>query len=161
LTGINVLPILKEVAFRWKDFYIDTARQEQFECQRETMNIRLRTDGLNEPLTVDYPKCLEFLDWFENKYGGMITQVAIVHLSPNGKVYPHIDREVWLQDKDRFHLVLSGYYNTVVSDKNEMFSAGDLWWFDNKQRHYVDNASPLPRISIIFDVKDSNWREII
>jgi ectoine hydroxylase-related dioxygenase (phytanoyl-CoA dioxygenase family) len=74
--------------------------------------------------------------------------------------------------KDRFHLVLSGYYENVVAmppkpestfieDEIELYSAGDLWWFDNKQMHHVENKSKLPRVAIIFDVLGSYFREKI
>ena len=165
--NINVLPMLKEVATQWDDFYIDTGRQDTIECQRETMSINLvmadvttkdvsETNATKETEAYDrYPKIREFMHWFEETYGGLIFRIAIVHLPPDGKVHPHIDRGSYYYDKDRFHLVLSGYYDMIVEDKSELFSAGELWWFNNKKMHDVKNASPMPRICIIFDVHNS------
>ena len=40
--NINVLPMLKEVAMQWKDFELETGRQDTIECQRMTQSINLR-----------------------------------------------------------------------------------------------------------------------
>jgi len=45
-------------------------------------------------------------------------------------------------------------------DEVELYSAGDLWWFDNKDTHHVENKSKLPRVAVIFDVLESHWREM-
>ena len=50
---------------------------------------------------------------------------------------------------------------TFIEDEIELYSAGDLWWFDNKQMHHVENKSKLPRVAIIFDVLGSYFREKI
>ena len=70
-----------------------------------------------------------------------------------GKVYPHKDGGEYYENKDRFHLVLSGYYDYTVDDETQRFGAGDLFWFDNKKMHSSINATPIPRISLIFDVE--------
>ena len=189
--NINVLPMLKEVVMQWKDFDIDTGRQDTIECQRMTQSINLRKakkeTAVNMPQvhinnnhnTIDtetyerYPKIKEFMNWFESTYGGEIHRIAIVHLPPEGVVDSHIDEGAYYADKDRFHLVLSGYYNNIVmkdpmpestfiEDDIEMYSAGDLWWFDNKSMHNVENITKnIPRIAIIFDVLGSYFREKI
>jgi len=48
--------------------------------------------------------------------------------------------------------------STFIEDDIEMYSAGDLWWFDNKSMHNVENiTNNIPRIAIIFDVLGSTW----
>jgi len=169
--------MLKEVVMQWKDFDIDTGRQDNIECQRMTQSINLRkaltSDGIlglhindnhntiNTETYGRYPKVKEFMNWFESTYGGEIHRIAIVHLPPEGVVDSHIDEGEYYADKDRFHLVLSGYYNNIIMNEDirkndiEMYSAGDLWWFDNKSMHNVENITKnIPRIAIIFDVLD-------
>ena len=51
--------------------------------------------------------------------------------------------------------------STFIEDEIELYSAGDLWWFDNKQMHHVENKSKLHRVAIIFDVLGSYFREKI
>lgn len=131
-----------------------------------------KTAGLlyNSDLVADtetykrYPYTWQFVKAFEKNYGGKLYRMSIVHLPPNGKVHPHIDYGDYYKNKDRFHLVLSGYYNCNVKDDEEtstkMYSAGELWWFDNNKTHWTENISTgMPRIAIIFDVLSANWRK--
>ena len=107
------------------------------------------------------------MDWFESH---MAVSISYRNRSSaeGGVVDAHIDEGAYYADKDRFHLVLSGYYENVVAmaanestfiEDEELYSAGDLWWFDNKQMHHVENKSKLPRVAIIFDVLGSYFRE--
>ena len=151
---VNILPILKQVAENWDDFNIQTIRQEEIPAQKETMEIRVRErSGHHPPHSSNHYECIYFLNWFEKMYGGKIYRVSIVHLSAGGKVYPHIDIGDYYKNKNRFHLVLSGYYNYTVDGETQRFGAGDLFWFDNKKMHSSANATPIPRISLIFDVE--------
>jgi hypothetical protein len=179
--NLNVLPMLKEVAMQWDDFNLETGRQDTIECQRMTQSINLRKAKLHNlhindtHTTTDtetyarYPKVREFMNWFTEQYGGEVYRIAIVHLPKDGVVDAHIDEGDYYADKDRFHLVLSGYYENIVitppqlntefeGDEIELYSAGELWWFNNKEKHHVKNKSELSRIAIIFDVKNSKWR---
>lgn len=173
--------MLKEVAMQWEDFELETGRQDTIECQRMTQSINLRKalvhnkhinnthDTIDTETYKRYPRVREFMDWFVQTYGGEVYRIAIVHLPQGGVVDAHIDAGEYYADKDRFHLVLSGYYENIVvtppqidvdyvGDEVELYSAGDLWWFDNDELHHVDNKSQLPRVAIIFDVKGSKWR---
>ena len=181
-SGFNILPMLKEVAENYKDFDITAVRQTKIIVQRETKTIFLikDTDLYTYEMSKEYEKyhqCRKFFDWFTKQYSGEIMRAAIVLLPPDSVVYPHPDGEPHRKDKDRFHLVLSGYYDyTIHSDKmgtigsfegwgpaqeTVKFCAGDLWWFDNKKVHSARNVSPLPRITIIFDVFNCAWRDRI
>ena len=39
---VNILPILKQVAENWNDFYISTIKQNKYKAVRETMSINLK-----------------------------------------------------------------------------------------------------------------------
>lgn len=168
--GINVLPMIKEVAMQWHLFEANTGRQRNIPCQRETQTIELITYDRNIPHRgpggpeecvetnhfKNFPRIREFFGWFTATYAGDVKRIAIVHLPENGKVYPHIDAGDYYKNKDRFHLVLSGYYNYIVNDETMLYSAGDLVTFDNKSMHSAENASPIPRVVVIFDVAKFN-----
>ncbi len=177
--NVNVLPMLKEVALQWFDFSWDTGRQDTIPEQRMTKTIylrraKLKTTDIHEDVDttrdtatyIRYPKVREFMEWFEKEYGGEVYRVLIVYLPKDGVVDPHIDYGKYYANKDRFHLVLSGYYENIVAvptqyedTDRELYSAGELWWFDNKKTHYVENKSEIPRIAIIFDSYKSNWQQ--
>jgi len=173
---VNILPLLRQVAENWDDWYVKTTKQKNIRPQKETMTIHLiegvplstpernsvkktqrqmnaSHETIKRELYYKYDECVYFLNWFEKTYGGKLYRVSIVHLSAGGKVYPHIDIGDYYKNKDRFHLVLSGYYNYTVDDETQRFGAGDLFWFDNKKIHSSINATPIPRISLIFDVE--------
>ena len=181
-SGFNILPMLKEVSENYKDFDITDRRQTLVPVQRETKTTYLLKDIdlYKYKPTEEYKKyhqCRKFFDWFTKQYSGEIMRAAVVLLPTDKTVYPHRDGEPFKKDKDRFHLVLSGYYDyNIHSDKigtigtyegwgpvveTVKFCAGDLWWFDNKKVHSAQNTSPLPRISIIFDVFECAWRDHI
>jgi hypothetical protein len=164
---MNVLPMMKEVADNFDDFYLDTYRQDQIYCQSETMSINLIKGVVDDEQThfddshtvkktdqyYNYDNCRQFLNWFEKTYDEEIYRVAIVHLGSEQQVYPHIDGGKYYEDKNRYHMVLSGYYDFTVNEETQRFNAGELWWFDNKAMHHVKNATPIPRICMIFDAK--------
>ena len=170
---VNILPLLKQVAENWDDWYVNTNRQKNLRPQKESMEIRLvegihlpgtgiegkqkRFDDSNETLKTKlydkYNECVYFLNWFLKTYGGKLYRVSIVHLPAGGKVYPHKDGGKYYENKNRFHLVLSGYYDYTVGDETQRLGAGDLFWFDNQKMHSSANATPIPRISLIFDVE--------
>lgn len=166
-SGINILPMLEEVVKNWSDFELDTSRQENIDCQKETQTIQLiapdYSDSVHERGGPDscrytdewikYPRVQEFLEWFAETYHGQLYRVSIVHLPSGGKVYRHADEGAYYEDKHRFHLVLSGYYDVTVIKDTEKFKAGELWTFNNKKVHEVANNSPIPRVAVIFDVK--------
>ena len=177
-SDINILPILKQVAENFNDFNLPpsrrTARDDLREpVQKETMALRLvkgvplpgtgiegkqkrfgdSHETIKTELYYKYDECVYFLNWFEKTYGGKLYRVSIVHLSAGGKVYPHIDIGDYYKNKNRFHLVLSGYYNYTVDGETQRLGAGDLFWFNNKKMHSCINATPIPRISLIFDAE--------
>lgn len=172
-TGMNILPMMQEVGENFSDFYANTYRQDNIECQKETMSINLikgmrYDDGTHfddTHTTVEtaafekYPKCREFLSWFTNTYGGQMGRVAIVYLGSEKKVYPHIDGGEYYKGRDRFHMVLNGYYDFTVEDETQRFNAGELWYFDNQKMHHVVNATPIVRVCLIFDVKGSSFND--
>ena len=169
-SDINILPMLKQVVENWGDF-----KPIQISVQKETMRINLisgvplprigneenqtRFNNSNKTKKTKkyhkYTECICFLDWFEKIYGGKIHRVAIAYLPAGGKVHPHIDKGSYYENKDRFHLVLSGYYDYIVDGEKQRFGAGDLFWFDNKKIHSSINVTPMPRISLIFDAEGS------
>tara|TARA_R100000995_G_C3454866_1_gene110010 strand:+ start:269 stop:847 length:579 start_codon:yes stop_codon:yes gene_type:complete len=102
----------------------------------------------------------EFFDWFYKRYGGKHYRSNISILPPGKSVDRHIDGGPYYIGKDRFHLVLQGKYEYVVGREIRKWQAGDLFWFDNKSEHQSTNIGNVDRISIIFDVGGSDWRNV-
>ncbi len=87
----------------------------------------------------------------ENQYS--LGGVSLICLQPHEQIYRHYDNEIFLQGRDRFHLILSCGENNILSsgDESVIASPGELWFFDNKVMHRACNGSHLPRIHAVFD----------
>jgi hypothetical protein len=114
-----------------------------------------------------FPNTQKFLIWFINEFGGELARVGFYKLTPKRGVLEHIDSGIYYEDKDRFHLVISGKYiyttNEEHTDKavKERYNEGDLWWFNNKALHGAYNHGNEDKISLVFDVYKSNWRKMV
>ncbi len=89
----------------------------------------------------------------------------IVKLECKSTVTPHIDEGTYYTNRDRYHLVLKTEDSiNFCGDENQIYEVGELWWFDNKKLHSVENRSNEERIHLIFDIlkgRKSLKREII
>ena len=109
-----------------------------------------------------FPNTQKFLIWFINEFGGELARVGFYKLIPKRGVLEHIDSGIYYEDKDRFHLVISGkYIYTTNRDNKEQYNEGDLWWFNNKVLHGSYNNGTIVKISLVFDVYKSNWRKMV
>lgn len=167
-----VKPFLEEIKQNEILFDINQNRKN-IPVQRETSAITLR-NGVATPgvdfrtvqESVDvidwnlFPITKMFLDDFTRDFGGELGRAMWVKLPPNKEVYPHIDEGTYYNCRDRFHLVVQGVYRYTVLNESQIFIPGDLWWFNNQLMHSAKNISAEDRIVLIFDVKDSQWRDI-
>lgn len=182
LADMDVSTLRKEVMDNYDDFYIDVQRQTQViggdtSYHAETLNYRLARglpDGAHNVFNSDLiektefyakrPECVAFLNKFTKTYGGEVHRIIMVLLPAGKQVYPHPDGGSYYLGKDRFHIVLSGNYDMTLQDGDtevtQTMSAGELWFFDNKKVHKSKNTGAEDRIAMIFDVKDSRWKEV-
>jgi quercetin dioxygenase-like cupin family protein len=173
-TDLNTIPLLEEVLVNPQDWDVDTSREDGTPEQKQTKSIHLikgvqeqdkayRDSNLVYPtgLLEKYTMAQNFLSWFKSKYGGRIARVLYVKLPAKKVVFRHYDAGEYYKDKDRFHLVLCGNYNYEVDGDTDTFRQGDLVWFDNKKPHSSSNSKDMERISLIFDVYGSKWREMV
>ena len=122
-----------------------------------------------------YPYTEKFLSWFIETYGGIIGKARYIGLPVRGNVPHHSDRvyegrpnrdadtgQTYYEEfPDRFHFVICGKYQYTVNEEMKEYVSGDLWWFPNKLFHSAYNHGDIERISLIFDVKNCNWRDSI
>jgi hypothetical protein len=129
------------------------------------------TDFVPTEIYFKYPNLNKFFLWFVETYGGKVARAIIYNTPTKGGVLKHRDalpdgqetvpRKIKLHgNKDRFHLVISGKYEYTVHGETQVFSKGELWWFDNKTFHSSYNHGDVPKINLVFDVADSMFGEI-
>ncbi len=95
-----------------------------------------------------------------------IARVMLVSLKPGGTITPHVDEGVYADTFERFHLVLqSDFGNEFHVDELDpkvwqtaMMRPGELWWFNHKRTHWVENFSNRERIHLIMDMLAPDFR---
>lgn len=169
-SGIDVRPILAELEAVPEMWLVDTSRQRNVRCQRDTRNIFLRV--ARKPLppgarnandvhesrvarsAAKFPRALAFCEWVASLQRGELGRATLVALQPRGWVRPHVDAGAYYCIRDRFHLVLKSPGGSPLTAGNEtvVMQEGELWAFDNKAEHEARNPGDEPRMHLIFDV---------
>lgn len=156
LSNINTIDILNCIDnIDWS-----TSRAEINKIHSETKTINII--DIDQNILVDkdkYSPIFKFLDNFTKNIKGEIYSVNLIFLGKDKNIKPHIDGirnnkkyTNYYDDKDRYHLVLSGSYNLMCDNEIKHYKTGDLWWFNNKKIHSVKANSD--RIALIFDIKN-------
>ena len=175
-TGIDVVPLLSELAPAPEAWLADTSRQRKVRCQRDTQNIFLRVakkplppgsknaNGVHESRTAKsaarFPRALAFCEEIAGLQEGQLGRATLVALQPRGWVRPHIDAGAYYRIRDRFHLVLRSRDGSPMTSGGEtvVMREGELWAFDNKVEHDARNPTDEPRVHLIFDVMPAPGR---
>lgn len=85
-------------------------------------------------------------------------RVALVKLAPGGKVEEHVDQGLYADYYTRFHLPLlsDSRCRFYCGDESVWMEPGQLWWFNHRELHHVENNSDQPRIHLIVDAHVQN-----
>ena len=170
--GVDVSAIVGEIDARPDIWSIDFQRQQAIAVQRETEAVLvfahagsgtfkearqrhpLRYYGVPCAAAEHLPRTRDFVEGLARRAHGRPGRAALVKLRPHGRVYPHIDRGMYYQFRDRYHLILkspAGSRLRAESDEVKMHE-GELWWFDNRVPHEAFNDADADRIHLIIDV---------
>lgn len=169
--GLDLAQMRSEIAEydRWEDLSV---KEGVVPTHKNTFRIQLRTaktiPGLtyhNIHETVDMPAWSElpctrsFVVDFLEEIGGEVGHVRLAKMPGKGKIKPHIDEGSYFAVRNRYHLVVHAPAGTRVHAGNEtvVMREDELWWFDNKQVHSVENLSDTPRVHLVFDVLPSHF----
>ncbi len=168
--GLDVTPLLAELAAAPEMWLADTSRQRKVRCQRDTQNIFLRAarkplppgaknaNDVHETRTMRsaarFPEAVSFCREIASLHDGELGRATLVALQPHGWVRPHRDGGDYYRIRDRFHLVLRspGGSPLTCGEDAVVMQEGELWTFDNKVRHEARNPTGEPRVHLIFDV---------
>ena len=168
--NLNIRPMLAELDAAPGIWLTDTSRQRNVRCQRNTQNIFLRAprkplppgaknaNDVHEcrvaPAAAEFPRTLAFCERVAENLGGALGRATLVALQPKSRVFPHVDAGAYYRIRDRFHLVLKSRRGSPLSvgDETAVMRVGELWAFNNKERHWAYNPSEEPRVHLIFDV---------
>lgn len=166
LTGLNVQPLLDELAAKEWLWHVITARQNYpgtAHADTETVYLRWASAWTPEAIfgstdAVWYPWHLEhdmpLIDVLADKLGTQeVGRVIITRLKPGGGIAPHIDQGLYAQHFKRYHICLQSDPGTTFNCGVESvhMAPGEAWWFDHRKEHSVCNGSNQDRIHLIVD----------
>jgi len=116
-------------------------------------------DGLE---SIDYPAFASLpqarpiiFDLLRRVEGIRLGRVLITRLRPGGRIQPHEDAGGYAAYHDRYHICLQGPAENFFQARDERVAmrTGEVWWFDNAQRHQAVNRSASDRIHMIVDIR--------
>lgn len=87
--------------------------------------------------------------------GERLGGVLITRIPPGHAVRPHIDRGWHAEYYDKFAVQIASHQQQAFCFEGESLCAapGDVYWFDNSKEHWVENNSPVERITLIVCIK--------
>lgn len=95
--------------------------------------------------------------------GEMLGGVLITRIPPGGRIEKHVDAGWHVEYYDKFYLSLRsqpGARFYCQAEGVEEFiepEAGDVWLFDNRKQHWVENASASDRITLIVCIRTEKY----
>jgi len=94
--------------------------------------------------------------------GERLGGVLISKIPPGATCKPHVDIGGWHAEYyDKYAIQLQGNAKQAFHFEGESFSAmpGDVYWFDNHQKHWVTNDSDEDRMTMIVCIRSARFRE--
>lgn len=174
--GVDVRPLVSALKREAHLFTQITARQS-FEASphKDTETIFLRwcpsqtlEAAFTELESVDYP-ALRPLKEFRSAIGNILGEAGgiklgraiVVKLNAHGKITEHADEGLYADCYERFHLVLESDFGTKFTCGGETVTMrpGEIWWFNHKLPHSVENNSDKPRTHFIVDMVAPLYRQ--
>lgn len=129
----------------------------------------------DEHVPVNYPAWYKLTELHEIIFGlmqrvngEMLGGVLITKIPPGGKILPHVDTGWHVNYYKKFYLSLKSAPGAVFSFQDEGApdstredvrpNPGDIWFIDNRRRHWVDNNSNEDRITVIICIRTEQPR---
>jgi hypothetical protein len=80
-------------------------------------------------------------------------RILIVNLKAGGKITEHSDEGKYADYYERFHIPLTSKEGNLFwcGDECIHMEVGNVWWFNHKKLHKLENNSNESRIHLIFD----------
>lgn len=181
--GVDVAPFVDEISTCPQIFGSDLSRQNGIPVQRETQAVVLfgvdvgdvdrsqldyafldtqarigmpiRYKGQPTPEAKLLPKSAQFVRDLCCEMKGVPGRAVVARLMPDGRIYKHVDDQLYWLLRDRYHLVVTcGKQGSLLraGDEEVCMRQGELWWFDPTVYHEGHNISDEPRIHFVMDV---------
>lgn len=177
---VDVYPLMKAVEREYDLFGQITARQDTPGSPHgDTKAIFLRWSkdltvdaAFNDIEAVDFPAFF-FIPEARDLVAEVVRlsgatklgRVLITSLKPGGAILPHADEGAVADHYERFHVVLKSdegnfFYSQISKTQGEYIRMrqGEIWWFNHKRPHWLENNSDSERIHLIVDAVAPKYR---
>lgn len=183
-SGVDVLPLVLAIKRRpelWKEdtflrdypqgpfgeiesIMLRFPEKRVFEQEEEVEKYKRGESQFDQHESIDYPpykllpEARPLIMGLMSRVGGeRLGRCMINKIAPGGRIYPHADTPAHTEYYSRFHIVLESNEQSIfrAGDEYVNMRQGDIWWFDNKQEHEVQNNGKNDRIHLIVDIRTS------
>lgn len=119
------------------------------------------TDLVLYPAWTELPEAHEVIFNLMRRYKGVnLGRVLIDRIAPGGVIKAHADnygKYALRQDGMRFHVCVSGLPGCLFHCGNEVvqMKTDEVWWFQHKEVHAVENNSADERIHLLIDIEQA------
>ena len=171
--NLNVRPLIQELDSNLSLWSQITKRQDyEGSAHKETQSIFLRWcrgGSVEEAFTdldaIDYP-ALDALpaaralmgDFTEITKVQKVGRCLLTLLPPGSRITAHADEGAYAEHYQRFHICVMNFFDSnFYCHRDDTYgefvnmSGGELWWFNHQQKHWVNNDSAYPRVTMIID----------
>lgn len=178
-SGFDVMP-LQRVLLRnpdlWDEFRFRTEDENSPHRDMQDIIVRYnerknfdgdRDNFNNEHESVWYP-CLSVIpevkplvfDLMRLVEGEKLGGIFITRLPPGKECYPHVDGSWHSREYEKYAIQIeSAPSQGFFFDKDCLLAKpGDVYWFDNTQKHWVKNDSNFDRITMIVTIKSHKYQ---
>lgn len=96
--------------------------------------------------------------------GEMLGGVLITRIPPGGGIAPHVDCGWHVEYYDKFYVSLRSEQGAKFFCDHDGISealnpkAGDIWRFDNRKNHWVENSSGADRVTLIACIRTDKFK---
>lgn len=87
--------------------------------------------------------------------GERLGGILVTRVRAGQRIAPHTDNDWHANYYDKFALQVAAHPQQRFCYHGESLvtAAGDLYWFENQSEHWVENPSPVDRITVIFCIR--------
>lgn len=166
-SGVNVMPLLHQITLNpglWNRDSIRTAHQASPHSQVDDILLRFQIGSA----VIDDPECHWYQAWdvlteAHNLIFNLanvvkaerIGRIIISRMAPGTVITPHEDGGAVASYYTRYQIPLQSEPGCVFECDGEkvQMQGGQVWYFNNRLTHSVENYSNTDRISMIVDLK--------
>jgi Aspartyl/Asparaginyl beta-hydroxylase len=178
--GLDIDPLLSALEknqFLWDEIKLRQDTQGSPHKYTETIFVRWceeltvhsafnDLDAINYPAIDVIPEVIPLIEEvIKTSKSQKLGRVLITKLKAGSKIAPHSDEGIVCASYERFHIPLFSEEGNhfYAGDPNGSFEdihmlPGQLWVFNNKETHWLENKSSKPRIHLIVDAVAPQFR---